>query len=470
MTDTRVHAFADDALGEHDAVALAELIRRRELSPVEVAEAAVARVEKVNPALNAVEFAAFEQAVEAAANPAPGLLSGVPFFVKDNTDVAGMPTGNGTDAYRPRPAARHGRVAKQLLSAGFTVLGKSTLPEFGLNASTEYARREPTRNPWNTEFSVGASSGGAAALVASGAVPIAHANDGGGSIRIPAAVNGLVGLKPTRGRHVDGEQARTMLLNLVSEGVLTRTVRDTAAFWAAAEQYWRNPRYPALGMVSGPAQRRLHIGLVTRSITDAEVDAPTADALQDTVVLLEKLGHTVEPVELPLSTQFVEDFIVYWGFLAFTISAFGRVMDRSFDSKKLDGFTKGLRRRYQRSLHRFPQALYRLNQIKHEYARMFERYHVIISPVLAHSTPKLGYLSPTVPFDDLLDRLTKYVAFTPLNNVAGGPAMSLPLGQTPDGMPVGVHFAATHGDERTLLELAYELEAERPFRRIQDAG
>jgi len=468
MTENRVHAFTDDALGEHDAVELAELISRRELDPVEVAQAAVARVEKVNPKLNAVEFAAFERAVESAATPAPGLLSGVPFFVKDNTDVADMPTGNGTDAYVPRKARRHGRVAKQLLSAGFTVLGKSTLPEFGLNASTEFARREPTRNPWNTEYSVGASSGGSAALVASGAVPIAHANDGGGSIRIPAAVNGLVGLKPTRGRHVDGEQARTMPVNLVSEGVLTRTVRDTAAFWAAAEQYWRNPRYPALGMVSGPADRRLHIGLVTRSITDVEVDGPTSDAVQDTVALLEKLGHTVEPVDLPLGEQFVDDFITYWGFLAFTISAFGKTFDRAFDSSKLDGFTRGLRRRYQRAMHRFPSALYRLSKIKNEYARMFERYHVIVSPVLAHSTPKLGYLSPTLPFDELLDRLIKYVAFTPLNNVAGGPAMSLPLGQTAEGMPIGVHFTATHGDERTLLELAYELEAERPFRRIHD--
>ncbi|MGH3433195.1 MAG: amidase, partial [Thermocrispum sp.] len=443
-----VHAFTDDVLADHDAVALAALIRDGQVSPVDVAEAAVARVSKVNPVLNAVQFAAFERAVESAGQPAAGPLSGVPFFVKDNTDVAGMPTGNGTAAYTPRPAVRDGDVAEQLLSAGFTVLGKSTLPEFGLNATTEYADGAPTRNPWHTGYSVGASSGGAAALVASGAVPIAHANDGGGSIRIPAAINGLVGLKPTRGRHVDGPQARSMPLNIVSEGVLTRSVRDTAAFWAAAEQHWRNPRFPALGLVSGPAQRRLHVGLITRSVSDAPIDAATASAVQDTVVLLEKLGHTVEPVELPVGEQFVDDFITYWGFLAFTISAFGkRMLDKGFDSSKLDGFTHGLRRRYQRNLHRSPRALYRLSRVKHDYARMFERFQVIVSPVLAHSTPELGYLSPTVPFDDLLHRLHNYVAFTPLNNVAGGPALSLPLGQSERGMPIGVHFAATHGDE-----------------------
>lgn len=469
MTETRVHAFTDDVLADHDAVALAALMRDGQVSPVEVAEAAVARAQKVDPALNAVQFAAYERAVESAGKPAEGLLAGVPFFVKDNTNVAGMPTGNGTAAYRPQPAARDGRFTEQLLSPGFTVLGKSTLPEFGLNATTEYADGAPTRNPWHTGYSVGASSGGAAALVASGVVPIAHANDGGGSIRIPAAINGLVGLKPSRGRHIDGEQARSMPLNIISEGVLTRSVRDTAAYWAAIEQHWRNPKLPPLGMVSGPAQRRLRIGLITRSVGEAEVDQATQNAVQDTVVLLEKLGHTVEPVELPVDRRFVDDFVSYWGFLAFTISTFGkRVLDKEFDSGKLDGFTLGLRRTYQRSIHRSPRSMYRLSKVKGAYATMFDRVQLVVSPVLAHSTPELGYISPNVPFDELLHRLQQYVAFTPLNNVAGSPAMSLPLGQDDRGMPIGVHFSASHGDERTLLELAYELESERPFRRIQD--
>jgi amidase len=470
MSETRVHAFADDALADHDGVALAGLIRDGKLSALEVAEAAVARAEKVNPTLNAVQFAAYERAVDSARRPSEGLLAGVPFFVKDNVDVAGMPTGNGTAAYAPTPAARDGRFTAQLLSPGFTVLGKSTLPEFGLNASTEYADAAPTRNPWNTAHSVGASSGGAAALVAAGVVPLAHANDGGGSIRIPAAAAGLVGLKPSRGRHIDGEQARALPLNIISEGVVSRTVRDTATFWAAVERHWRNPKLPPLGLVSGPAQRRLRVGFVTSSVGDAVVDADTQAAVQDAAVLLEKLGHTVEPIELPVGEQFVDDFVSYWGFLAFTISAFGkRMLDKQFDNARLDGFTQGLRRVYQRSLHKSPRSMYRLSRVKNAYAKMFDQHEVVLSPTLAHTVPELGYLSPNVPFDELLGRLKRYVAFTPLNNVAGTPAISLPLGQSEHGLPIGVHFSASYGDERTLLELAYELEAARPFRRIQDA-
>ncbi|GAA5126712.1 amidase [Haloechinothrix salitolerans] len=467
MTETRVHAFTDDVLGEDDAVGIAARIASGEVSPREVIDAAIARTQRVDETLNAVTYSAYEWARNAA--PATGSLSGVPTFVKDNTDVAGMPTGFGTVAFRARPATKNGPFTGQFLGTGLTVLGKSRLPEFGFNASTEFAEGEPTRNPWHTDFSSGASSGGSAALVASGAVPIAHANDGGGSIRIPAACCGLVGLKPSRGRFIDGDQARTLPINLIGEGVVTRSVRDTAAFFAAAEKYRPAPKLPPVGHVEGPSGRTLRIGLLLESVSGARTCPETRAAVEDTAAVLEKLGHHVEPVPLPVDAGFVRDFTRYWGMLSFMVSRFGRfVIDRDFDASKMDNLSRGLHDLYQRELHRTPTTLYRLAKIKRAYAAAFARHDLILSPVLAHVTPKLGHLSPTLPFGELLERLQQYVAFTPLNNVSGGPAISLPMGASEEGLPIGVQFSAAVGDERTLLDVAYALEQERPFRRIQD--
>jgi len=467
MAGERVHAFTDDALGEDDAVAIAGRIEHGEVGPAEIIEAAIARTERLDATLNAVTFPAYDRA--RATDPAPGPLSGVPAFVKDNTDVAGMPTGFGTAAFRPHPATKDGPFTRQFLGTGLTVLGKSRLPEFGFNASTEFAEGEPTRNPWHTEFSSGASSGGSAALVASGVVPIAHANDGGGSIRIPAACCGLVGLKPSRGRFADSDQARTLPINLIGEGVVTRSVRDTAAFVAAAERYRPAPKLPPVGRVEGPSNRTLRIGLLLDSVSGARTCPQTRAAVEDTATVLEKLGHHVEPVPLPVDAGFVRDFTRYWGMLSFLVSRFGRfTIDRDFDAGRMDNLSRGLRELYRRDLHRTPATLYRLGRVKRAYAAAFAQHDLILSPVLAHVTPKIGHLSPTLPFEELLDRLQQYVAFTPLNNVSGGPAISLPMGASDEGLPIGVQFSAAVGDERTLLDVGYALESERPWRRIQD--
>lgn len=466
MSANRVHAFDDDALGEHDAVGIAERIRRGEVSVQQVAAAAVARAQRVDPSLCAVAHAAYERP-HREGDPGAALY-GVPTFVKDNTDVVGMPTNHGTAAYLARPADSDGRYARQFLSTGMTVLGKSRLPEFGLNATTEFMAEEPTRNPWHTGYSVGASSGGAAALVASGAVPIAHANDGGGSIRIPAAAAGLIGLKPSRGRHVNGETARHLPINMISEGVLTRSVRDTAVFFAAAEDYWRNPKLPPVGLIQGPSKRRLRIGLVLDSVTAAQICPHTRAAVERTAALLEKEGHHVEPMPAPVDAQFAADFVLYWGLLATLTATLGKhAFDRSFDTAKLDGLTLGLGHHCRRHLRDTPGALYRLRRATHAYARMFERRELVLSPVLAHVTPPLGHLSPTVPYPELIARLNNYVAYTPINNITGTPAISLPMSQTPDGLPIGVHLSAAYGDERTLLETAFALEQQQDWPRIQ---
>ncbi|MGA8988311.1 amidase [Aeromicrobium sp.] len=468
MTD-RVHAFGDDALGDLDAVGVAVAIASGRISAREVTEAAIARAERVNPALNAIQHSDFERARSAADRPAAGALSGVPTFVKDNTDVAGLPTDQGSLAVSSRPATANAPFTDQFLSAGLTVLGKSTMPEFGFNASTEYESLPPTRNPWNTGYSAGASSGGSAALVAAGVVPIAHANDGGGSIRIPAAACGLVGLKPTRDRVVPAAEAAKLPVDIVSNGVVTRSVRDTAHFLAATQAYLPAVGLPPIGLVEGPSDRRLRIGMIVDSITGVPTDEDSRKAVLATSDLLGALGHDVVEVDLPVDRAFMEDFKHYWGLLAFSTQHFGRsIMGPGFDKSLTDPLTRGLARRFIRQAWRTPGAIRGLKRSERRYRAAFADVDLIMSPTLGFATPELGHLSPAVEFSVMFERLIQYAAFTPLNNAAGGPAISLPLGRSSADMPIGVHFSADHGDEQTLLEIAYELEAAQPFARIQD--
>lgn len=471
MTPRHVHAFRNDALGDADATEVARRIRAGEVSRLEVCAAAISRAEDLQPLIGAVEVTDYQRALAGAreARDVRGAFAGVPTFVKDNVDVGGLPTGHGTDAFVPRPADADGPFVAQLKAQGLAVLGKSRLPEFGFSASTEYARRDPVRNPWNLEYSAGASSGGAAALVASGVVPIAHANDGGGSTRIPAAACGLVGLKPTRGRLVADAADTRLPVRITAQGVLSRSVRDTAGFYAAAEEYRRNPKLKPIGSVAGPSRTRLRVGVVVDSVIGPPVDDETRGCVLGTADLLSTLGHHVEEIPLPVSKQFAEDFSLYWGLLGLLVTTAGtRVLDPAFDVRRTDNLTRGLAQMCRRRLPQVPAMLVRLRRSTRAYREVFAGVDVVLSPVLGHTTPRLGHLSPTLPFEELFPRLQAYVAFTPLNNATGGPALSLPLGRTAGGLPIGCHLSADHGDERTLLEVAYELEEARPWPRIQD--
>ncbi len=466
----RVHAFGDDALGDLDSVGVAAAIAAGDISAREATQAAIDRAERVNPVLNAIQTRDFDRALAAADSPAPGIFSGVPSFVKDNTEVAGLPTDQGSLAVRSRPASADAPFVEQFRSTGLGVLGKTTMPEFGWNASAEWATLPPTRNPWHTDHSPGGSSGGAAALVAAGVVPIAHANDGGGSIRIPAAACGLVGLKPTRDRVVPAAEASSMPVDVVSNGVVTRTVRDTAHFIAATQQFRRAPGMRPLGLVEGPADRRLRIGVVLDSVTGAPTDDGCRGAAVATIERLTALGHDLVEVPIPGdAVRFAEAFKHYWALLAFSTHHFGKQAMHSpdFDKRLTDPLTRGLARRFVRNAWRTPFALRTLKQSERVYRDAFDDVDLILSPTLGYVTPRLGHLNPAVEFDELFQRLVEYASFTPLNNASGGPAISLPLAQTDDGRPIGIHFSAIHGDEQTLLELAYELEQDTPFARIQ---
>ena len=230
-----------------------------------------------------------------------------------------------------------------LLATGLVPLGKTRLSEFGFSASAEHPRLGAVRSPWNTDHTAGASSAGSAALVAAGAVPLAHANDGGGSIRIPAAVNGLVGLKPTRDRLAQDKLMRDMPVRIVSDGVLTRSVRDTAAFFREAEKVYRALRLPPVGDVTRPGRARLRVAVATAGV-GAAASPEVAELTLKTAALLEELGHRVEQVEPPAPASLPDDFLLYWSLLAMFVVRTGRRTGRSWDPTRLDNLTLGLAR------------------------------------------------------------------------------------------------------------------------------
>ena len=459
-----ISAYCDDVLGTRDGVELAALIATGEIQASDVVEAAIARARKVNPALNAIVTETFEQARSQHKIPATGLLTGVPSFIKDNEHVKGVPTLIGTRALPKKPADVSSRFVEQFLSAGLVSLGKTTLPEFGLTATTESLATGSTRNPWNLDYSTGGSSGGSAALVAAGVVPLAHGNDGGGSIRIPAACCGLVGLKPSRGRLPDVAGTEKMPIHIVCNGVMSRSVRDTAAFYAAVEKNYPNPNLPEIGLVQHPGKDRLRIGLFTDTPHNTSSHTDSVEVTVHTGKLCEDLGHNVETISCPFKAQIMEDFIIYWGMLAFFIQHFGKmILDTRFDKKELEIWTLGLSRFFRKSFFKAPFSIRRLKKFSKQYEDIFSDYDILLSPTLSHAPPKIGYMGPEVSFELHFERLRQYVAFTPLQNTAGAPAISLPMGFSRNGLPIGIHFAAAYGQEKRLLELAFELEEARPW-------
>jgi amidase len=469
---TLVSAFDDDALGDLDAVGLVEAYQSGAVSRTEVIEAAIARTEKVNPQLNGLAYEAFDRAHTRAraTHGYGGYFDGVPTFIKDNVAVAGMPTMDGADAWQPRLEVADGDFARVYLATGLIPLGKTQLSEFGFSASAEHPRLGPVRNPWNTDHTAGASSSGSGAFVAAGVVPIAHANDGGGSIRIPASCNGLVGLKPSRGRLPLDADVRQMPIRIVANGVVTRSVRDTAAFYREAEKVWHNPQLAPIGDITGPGRDRLRIGVFTKSVK-RECSPEVRDATLATAALLDRMGHRVEHLgSPPVPQSFVNDFLLYWALLSMALVRGGKKrFGESFDRTRLDNLTLGLEKHAGRNLHRLPMAITRLATLRRRMLGELRDYDVLLTPTLAEEPPRIGHLDPTANYDQIIDRLVDWVAFTPLQNVTGDPAISMPLGQSASGLPIGMMFSAQLGHDATLLELAYELEEASPFRGIQTA-
>lgn len=452
-------------LGTWDAVETAARIRAKDVSAVEVVDAAIARAEAASH-LGAVTAQCFDRARDKARAPVGSRpLAGVPTFVKDLAQLGGVRTGWGSAGSGDFVSKKSDPFVARFEETGVVYLGKSAAPEFGLTATTEPIGQAPTRNPWDLERSSGGSSGGAASLVAAGVVPIAHASDGGGSIRIPASVCGLVGLKPSRLR-MDMEGSALLPVNLATDGIVSRTVRDTVAFYDAFESTHRPRKIAPVGALRATPPR-LRIGVFTASPLGRPVDPDATAAALDAAKKCEALGHGVEEIAVPFDGEELEDFLRYWGFLAFLQSRTARVMlHAGFDTSRLEPLTGHMSRYFTSQKRAVLRSILRLRTFPQRYAKVLERLDVIVSPTVAAPPPKLGFLATDLPFHTMFDRLKTYVPFTPLINAAGAPAISLPLGRSAEGLPLGVQFAAGYGEERTLLELALEIEAAHPWPQV----
>ncbi len=459
----RVSAFCDDVLGTSDAVEIRRKIKHGEITAVEAVEAAVARAESVNPVLNAIATPQFDSACARATATRRGAFAGVPTFVKDTDPVEGVPLLFGSRGMPNEPSTKTSEFVVQLFDLGFISLGKTTTPEFGLTGTTEALLYGPTRNPWDTEHSTGGSSGGAAALVAAGVVPIAHANDGGGSIRIPASCCGIVGLKPSRGRLPDVEGAALIPVKIIHQGVVTRTVRDTALFHHAAEQHRPVRGLPEIGLVEGFGPRR-RIRFFSQWDHEHDTDPDCVAAVERIARLCESHGHFVEEVSCPFDPKLADDFLALWSTMAFGILQFGRqLIHPRFDKNQVEDFTRGLAQMFRQHALSMPGAIRRLRRFGSFYSSLFDDCDVLLTPTVATPPPPLGHLGPEVPFDLTIERLRAFLPFTAVENISGGPAISLPGGMSKTGLPIGVQLAAALGQERTLLELAFELEESAPW-------
>ncbi|WP_168078104.1 amidase, partial [Caulobacter sp. SSI4214] len=450
-----------------DATELAGRIRRKEISAVEAVEDAIRKAEALEPQIGAIVTSDFDRALaKAKAGQLSGPFAGVPFLVKDLDPYKGLPTRNGSrSGLNALPETTQTPYVDAFDGAGFVVIGKSATPEYGFLPTTEPMGFTPTRNPWNTDRSSGGSSGGAAAAVASGMVPIAHATDGGGSIRIPAANCGLFGLKPSRGRMLPGRPVARGIDISVSHCV-SHSVRDSAALFAATERTGADAVFKPVGVISEPLKRSLKVGLVMNTGTGVTPDPEVQTAVNNAAKLLENLGHKVEPTHWPMNGgQFSMDFTVLWASgAADLVTAIGQAVGREPDETLLEPFSLAMAKLIgQLPATALPAAIERLNTDMQLYDAWLTQYDVILSPVLGKPPVELGYVAGWVPFQELQARLTTYVGYTPVQNVAGAPSMSVPLHWTPDGLPVGVQIAGRAGGEALLFQLAYQLEEAQPW-------
>ncbi len=459
-----------------DATAQAALVREKSVRPIELVEAAIARIESLNPKLNAVVTPMFDRArAEAAVTPADGPFTGVPFLLKDLlAEYAGVRLTEGSafldTHYTPEADSE---LTRRLRRAGLIVVGKTNTPEFGILPTTEPTLFGPTRNPWSLGRTPGGSSGGSAAAVAAGLVAMAHANDGGGSIRIPASCCGLFGLKPTRGRNPLGPIYGDIFSGLVVEHAVTRSVRDSAALLDATAGADLGDPYPA------PPPARpfldeisrlpgfLRVAFTSRAATGVPVHSDCVRAVEDAAKLCEDLGHDVTEATFDLEGDALSQaFITVWSAgTSWSIDDWARRTGQTPSADRFEPLTwalyeMGNRRRAADYL----LAVQDLQRIARQMARFFVEYDVWLSPTLAEPPPPLGSFEATQgnPMQAIF-RSAQFVPFTPIFNATGQPAMSVPLFWNQDNVPIGVQFAGRFGDEATLFRLAAQLEQARPW-------
>ncbi|MCF2531845.1 amidase [Yinghuangia soli] len=459
-----------ELLDGHDAVGLAGLVRSGQVKPSEILDAVVTRLEERNPLLNAVVATRIDAAYQEIAEGLPdGPLRGVPFVVKDlGCDVAGLPSTNGSRLFAGAIPARDGILAARYRKAGLVIVGKTNTPEFGKNASTEPQLFGPSRNPWKTGHSTGGSSGGSAAAVAAGIVPAGHANDGGGSIRIPAACCGLFGLKPSRGRVPFDAGNAAFAYPLSVANAVTRTVRDNAALLDAVAG-------PVLGDATlAPADPgsflaalaeppgRLRIGYSTVSANGTLVAPAAARAVERTAALLAELGHEV--VESAPSWDMTAVTAVLGSVMGTATSA--QIEDRLAELGRdladddLEPATRWTHEHLGNATS-LVRALQQAETIGRGIAPWFAEFDVWLTPTLGLEVPELGWMDTTRM--ETMPNAGKMTWFTSVFNVTGQPAASVPAGFDDRGLPLAVQLAGRMGSEATLLRLSAQLEEAAPW-------
>jgi amidase len=467
--------LSDAELMFHGALELAQMVRSGEVSSRELVQSALDRIEELNPTLNAfvdVDAEGALRAADAVSAGDPRPFAGVPTAIKNNRPVAGMRCTYGCSLMADYVPDYDHNVTRRLRDAGFIIVGTTTLPEYGILPTTEARLFGPTRNPWDLERTSGGSSGGAAAAVAAGILPVAHGNDGGGSIRIPAACCGLVGLKPTRGRISAAPERGDS--PLTADGMLTRTVADTAALLDVLAGYepgdatWAPPPVEPFGASAAREPSALRIAATTfPPVPDAVLDPTCAQAVADASELLRSLGHEVEEIDPPWQVDGLRELFgaVFSNHIALSIAYSGTVAGREPTAEDMEpmswaiysmigelGALEGM------------AAGVRLQAVARRIVSFLEQYDALLTPALAERPLPLGSLDTAAPEPmETFTRSGLFTPFTPVFNASGQPGISLPLFEGDDGLPLGVQLAGRPAAEGALLALAAQLEGALPW-------
>lgn len=446
-------------LARLDGLAQAALVAQGEVSAAELFEACLKRIEALNPLLRAVV-----SVNERRPTPARGPFGGVPFLVKDSTPWPGLRWSMGSRLFARQITERQTPYGELLAKSGLVCVGKSATSELGLLSSTETLLEGVTHNPWDLSCSAAGSSGGSAAAVAAGIVPLAHANDGGGSIRHPASVCGVFGFKPSRGRTQSALRGSDFAA-MTSDHCISRSVRDSAQFLAITED---PTTLPPVGFVSQASARRLRIAAWTRTMTHGEPEPAVLAAFEDSAQLLSELGHRVERVPAPpFEAERLRDalFVVVGAAVAGIVELLDRSRGTPVQREELEPFSWALLEQFEAS---GPEALAdaraTFKRAARSYLETSASFDVVLTPTLAMAPWPLGYLSPLLERTELIARTARAVGYTPIHNIVGSPAMSVPLCFPEGGLPIGTQLSAAPGNDALLLGLAYELESARPWR------
>ncbi|MFK8053155.1 MAG: amidase family protein [Woeseiaceae bacterium] len=447
-----------------DAIAQSDLVVSGAVSAVELIEAATERLERVNPNLNAVIYADLERARQMAKS-AKGPLAGVPYLIKDLNAYSGMPLTRGSRLFEDLVADSQTPFTDRIDATGVVVLGKTNTPEFGLLPTTEPLLHGATKNPWNTSRIAGGSSGGAAAAVAARIVPAAQASDGGGSIRIPAAMCGLFGLKPTVGRFPDQGHGNQPWPISIKHAV-TLSVRDSALLLALTERTDNASLLP-VGFVEREKTRPLRIAMSLESLY-GQPDKDIADGVMRTAKILTDLGHEVVEIDGTPNNdeQFSADFLTIWASGSFSAAELVRQKTGmpAEETGLLEPATTSLAALFAGlPADALPRALEGLAAYQQKTIEFLAPYDAWLTPVTAAAAPEIGVFAPDRNFEELMPAVSRFAAYTPSHNAAGTPSMSVPCGLNDDGLPLAAQLSAGLGAEATLLQLAYQLEEAMPW-------